>query len=168
MTNLKDLDLIVLSVPHRGEPSAYRIDAESFCRSVEDAAGERGQDAFYSTTPRQLLSDWSGATPESTPDEDADDGWIRDLGAAHGWDTPIYRADAILGEGVYTAEPVDRLAAAEAYEVSDLSALYVLKSETEARDLIARLLSEDAPRIGQCGPQRAAWALERLLDALAA
>lgn len=54
---------------------------------------------YQQTTARQLLADSGCAT-----DSEA-------LAAQYGWDTPLYRADYMLGQGIYQTEPVSELRA---------------------------------------------------------
>lgn len=65
----------------------------------------------------------------------------------------------------------DNLTAEERREIvmevcgEDLSGYRVCDGEAEARELLAWLRSDQAPRFGQCGPSTAAAALERILPA---
>jgi hypothetical protein len=53
---------------------------------------------------RELLTA-SGAAADAPNAPD----WIAELAGRHGWDTPLYRADALLEPGRYQPEPVSAL-----------------------------------------------------------
>ncbi len=89
--------------------------------------------------------------------------WIFDLAAAHGWDATLTQAGWLLGEGNYSAEPVDELKAAIAFWQDDLSGFWLVQSRAEAIDLLARLTGPQAPRVGKCGPEAAADVLARAM-----
>lgn len=156
-------DWIVLEVPHRGEPRAYAgVGRDSYLNGTYRAAERSGRAVFDRTTARELADNF-GVDADAAPAEfaEADAAWVADLGAKHGWDTPLYRADWLLEEGAYQPEPVDEVDAAIAYNGHDLSGYYVVTSHDECLALLAHLEGDNAPRIGQCGPVRAASALRR-------
>jgi len=95
---------------------------ELLLSGLEQASKDRsdGKVTFEKTTPRQMLDDLFGLAPERISPKDADDvKGVVALAINHGWDTPLYRADDLLGEGVYRAEPVDEMDALLAFAVHD-------------------------------------------------
>lgn len=89
-----------------------------------------GRTIFEAQTPRQLL-DMFGETPDSQEARE-EYGWIFDLAEKHGWDTTIYRADYLLGEGAYQAVPVTAFDACVAAVTHDLHSGRVFKTDEEA------------------------------------
>lgn len=56
----------------------------------------------------------------------------------HGWDTPLYRADALTGEGVLLAEAVDPFDASVAALAHDRKACRVCLSDEQAIGALQR------------------------------
>ena len=96
--------IYVVEFPHQARPSAwFAFEKEDFARKVRaKRAGDRV--IFAAETPRRQL-EATGHTPDSPEARSAQAG-IFELAEAHGWDTPLYRADYLLGDGIYQAEPV--------------------------------------------------------------
>lgn len=79
----------------------FAFNEEDFIRKVEAAhAATDTRVIFEQTTPRTLQAE------QSLPNV-----LLEQLITEHGMDTPLYRADYLLGEGVYQATPVSPLAA---------------------------------------------------------
>lgn len=108
---------------------------------------------------RELLEMFD-CTPQ-TPDVAARYPGICAMADAHGWDTPLYRADHLLAAGTYRAEPVSEgEASAAALRVRGDCRIYW--SESEATAAFERV---DDPA-WQHGGWRARWALREQLVAL--
>lgn len=78
----------------------FAFDEADFIRKVVVTFGQSPDMCIYrQTTARQLL-----AEPGIATDAEA-------LAAQYGWDAPLYRADYMLGQGVYQTEAVSELRA---------------------------------------------------------
>ncbi|WP_176256664.1 hypothetical protein [Derxia lacustris] len=124
--------IYVVEEPKQGDVKAwFAFDLPDFIRKVYALGGREPWEIYDVTSARELL-DLFDKTPE-TPGVKDDCPAVYALGEAHGWDTPLYRADALLGEGVYQPEPIeekDACAAAVAIRVDGLC--HVLWSDKEA------------------------------------
>ena len=106
--------IFVVELPEQGNPRAwFAYDDDDFARKVAASDPLDPWEIHDELTARDLLE----ASGHAGPDEGAREGSpaICALGDAHGWDTPLYRADHLLGRGVLRTEPVaerDALAAA--------------------------------------------------------
>ena len=158
-------DWYVLKIPHRGEPTAFRCSGrDDFIARHYAADRSLGGSIYQKTTPRELASDF-GSNEKTIADDIGDDPFLQeiaDLAQAYGWDTPMYRADYTREEGEYSPEPIDEVDAISAWASHDLSAWYLCRSEAEVLEALATLEGEHAPRVGQCGPIRAAAVLRKI------
>lgn len=111
-------------------------------------------------SPRELL-EMAGATPE-TPEVQQAHPTLWALGAAHGWDTLLYRADHLLGPGTYRAQPVSEAQAALAALQARGGECRVFWSAAEAMAAFERLADPFWAGAGW----RARWALRSQLVAL--
>lgn len=128
--------IYIVEFPHQARPSAwFAFDKEDFARKVQ-ARRSGGQTLFATATPRQLL-EAAGHTPDSSGARDAQAG-LFELAEAHGWDTPLYRADYLLGDGVYQAEPVSEFEAHVAAIAEDLQTCRVYMSDEAATNALYR------------------------------
>ena len=116
-----------------GEAKAwFAFDQQDFIRKVHALGGREPWEIYDVTSARELL-DLFDKTPD-TPGAKDDCPAIFALGEANGWDTPLYRADALLGAGVYQPEKVeekDACAAVIALANKD-GITHVLWSDAEA------------------------------------
>lgn len=97
--------IYVVEIPEHGDTRAwFAFDREDFARKL--AAGDPLQswEIYDLITPRELLG-LTERTPESMDARSACPA-ICALGDEHGWDTPLYRADHLLGRGIYQPQPV--------------------------------------------------------------
>lgn len=93
----------VVEVPWEGRPLAwFAFDEDDLIGKIRVRRTEAGQCIHAVASARELLAT-SGAEPGQPP------GWIAELAGRHGWDTPLYRADALLEPGRYQTEPVSVL-----------------------------------------------------------
>ncbi|MEY2891999.1 MAG: hypothetical protein RJA98_1907 [Pseudomonadota bacterium] len=86
----------------------FAYDAADFLRKVcaQDPLPEWA--VFDVVTPRELLEQAGDLTPDSAAVREANPALCA-LADAHGWDTPLYRADHLLGLGTFRPEPVSPL-----------------------------------------------------------
>ena len=154
--------LILVDVPHRGEPVAWTCyDPADLYRAADRSLPGRCRDWYSVSNAIWLLASMDGMW-------DGDDcPLLVEIGSGHvaslqslAPDTLVYRADYLLGDGVYTLEMPDQEEAALACLRSDLSSLYVVEQGMVV-DEIAILTGPDAPRIGQCGPVLVAIAIAK-------
>jgi hypothetical protein len=112
----------------------FAFDREDFSRKVRAAKEREGRVIFTVTSPRRLL-EAAGFTPES-PEAGASHGPIFELAEKHGWDTELYRADALLGEGIYEFEPVSEFEACVAALAEGLEACRIYLSDESATNAL--------------------------------
>jgi hypothetical protein len=128
--------IYVVEFPHQARPTAwFAFDGEDFARKVE---AKRADDRtiFFVATPRQQLES-VGCAPDS-PGARTEYAGIFDLAERYGWDTILYRADYLLGEGVYQAEPASELDACVAAIAHGLRACRVYLSDGAAMAALYR------------------------------
>lgn len=96
--------IYVVEFPQQGRPTAwFAFDKQDFTRKVQ-ARRASDKTLFEAVTPRQQL-EAAGYTPDS-PGARSEQARTFELAEANGWDTMLYRADYLLGEGVYQSGPV--------------------------------------------------------------
>ncbi|WP_042270753.1 hypothetical protein [Paraburkholderia heleia] len=99
--------IYVVELPVGGKPKAwFAYDEADFARKVAASDPLRPEEIYDSVTPRELL-EFSGQAPDVGARTQYPS--ICAIGDAHGWDTPLYRADYLLGRGVCQHEPVTLL-----------------------------------------------------------
>lgn len=95
----------VLEMPEHGEPSAwFAYNYDDFAIKVAADDPLREHEIFDVFTARDLLE--SVGHTHLTSEARAAFPAITALGDAHGWDTVLYRADHLLGRGVFSDKPV--------------------------------------------------------------
>jgi hypothetical protein len=93
----------VLEVPWEGRPLAwFAFDQDDLIGKIRMRRTAAGACIHAVASARELLVT-SGAAADAPPD------WIAELASRHGWDRPLYRADALLEPGLYQPEPVSAL-----------------------------------------------------------
>lgn len=103
----------MLQLPADGVPRAwFAFDEEDLLRKTAQATG-RAEWALWDRRSARELLDLFDCTPD-TPGLDQRLPGIAALGREQGWDRPLVRADAVLGEGLYSAEPVTPVQACRA------------------------------------------------------
>ena len=127
--------IYVVEVPEEGKPFAwFAFEEEDLARKVQNTKNREGWTIFESATPRGLL-EAKGKTPE-TPGAESDHGDIFELAKTHGWDTALYRADYLLGQGKYQTESVEKFEACFAAVKHDLKTCRMyLSDEVAAAEL---------------------------------
>lgn len=132
--------IYIVEYPPAGRAHAwFAFDGEDLARKLAAAGGRHEAEIYSEISVRELLAA-VGETPRS-PGAIARFPAICALGERHGWDTTLYRADDLLGEGVLQPEPVretDALLAALARRVrhcrvfwSDAEAAAALEQDPE-------------------------------------
>lgn len=97
--------IYVVEIPEGGDASAwFAFDREDFARKLAAGDALQAWEIYDVNSARELL-ELLGHTPES-PDARSACPAICALGDEHGWDTPLYRADYLLGRGVYRVQAV--------------------------------------------------------------
>ena len=83
------------------------------CWAEEDSESS-GQTVFWRGTMRQMLKEYSSLSPDDewTEDDHEESDWIARIADEFGWDTILYRADYLFGEGEYTHRECTHLEAA--------------------------------------------------------
>lgn len=97
--------IYVVELPNPGDPRAwFAYDDEDFARKVATSDPLKPWEIHDEVTARDLLEGCGQAAPDAQARERFPA--ICALGDEHGWDTPLYRADHLLGRGVFRTEPV--------------------------------------------------------------
>lgn len=121
----------VVEFPEQGKPRAwFAFDYQDFARKVYASDARRDWEIFDVVSPRELL-DMLDTTPETAGVRDTFPA-ICSLADLHGWNTPLYRADYLLGGGVYQAEAVTESSACAAALVQRGKACGIYWSDIQA------------------------------------
>lgn len=97
--------IYVVEIPEPGDPMAwFAYDDDDFERKVVATDPLQAWEIHDAVTARELLEDVGHATPDAGAR--ARFPAICALGDTHGWDTRLYRADHLLGRGVFQVQPV--------------------------------------------------------------
>ena len=156
---------LVLSIPHRGEPTTWWADNEpDFCDTVMESYADSGFVVWEQTTAAEMAANF-GVSPAHSMEEFRVEGAVRifDLAQQYGWDTPLYRADKYNNDdgAIYQPDEISLLDACIAAAAHDVSGFYLCRNPDEYHDVYAELTGPNAPRVGQCGPRVAAAALKK-------
>ncbi|MBK1687131.1 hypothetical protein [Rubrivivax gelatinosus] len=123
--------IYVLECPPAGTPRAwFAYDAEDLVERVADRRGLKPWEVWDRRSARELLA-MCGEQPDA-PGVGERLPALCALGAEHGWDTALYRADALLGRGVLAAQEVRPLQACGAVLAADGTAVRIWPDETSA------------------------------------
>jgi len=123
--------IYVVEFPDSGRANAwFAFDADDFARKVYASDARKEWEIFDVVTVRELLEGLE-RTLESAG-LDAEFPALFALGERHGWDTPLYRADYLLGAGVLQAQAVSESAACHAALNGRGGRCLVYWSDTEA------------------------------------
>ncbi|BCO25857.1 hypothetical protein MIZ03_0736 [Rhodoferax lithotrophicus] len=102
--------IYVLELPENGAPRAwFAYDDEDFSRKVAASDPLESWEIHDDVTALGLLNDVGHPVADATAREQFPA--ICALGDEHGWHTPLYRADYVLGRGVFRTAPVEDRAA---------------------------------------------------------
>jgi hypothetical protein len=97
--------IYVIEFPEQGRAHAwFAFEMQDLMRKIYAADTRKEWEIFDVMTARELL-ELSDKTPD-TANVRVEFPAICSLGDQHGWDTPLYRADYLLGEGVFRTEAV--------------------------------------------------------------
>jgi hypothetical protein len=123
--------IYVVEVAVTGKAQAwFAFEEQDLARKVRASRERQGWTIFETGSPRQLL-ETHGRTPDSPGAAEQHDEVFR-LAARHGWDAVLYRADYLLEQGVYQAEPVTEIEACFAAIKHDLKTCRMYLSDAEA------------------------------------
>ena len=101
--------ILVLEVPHQGKPRCwFAFDHDDFIGKVAGQLSGNIDGVIYHCATARELQNQCRAT--STTD-DQEQAAIQVLAHAHGWDTPLYRADYLLAPGIYQPDEVSEFMA---------------------------------------------------------
>ncbi|MDP2026619.1 hypothetical protein [Sulfuriferula sp.] len=102
--------IYIVEIPHQKRPHAwFAFSREDFVRKVRATRAREGWVIFETLSARERLAAL-GMQP-GTPDAAQMHADLFELARNHGWDTPLYRADHVFGQGVWQAEAVDEFEA---------------------------------------------------------
>lgn len=142
------------------DPQAwFAFDDQDLLHKVSSAVDASPWEIWDCTSARELLDLVDEAPDRPGVHERFPAMWA--LGEREGWDTPLYRADALLGAGIFRREPVRPLDAC-------IAALRARGGELRVyADEPAALAAADAPDpwFDRPGGWRARWALREQLIA---
>lgn len=123
--------IYIVEFPDQGRVrSWFAFDTDDFARKVYASDELDEWEIFDIVTVRELL-EGVGETPESAtanPKFPA----IYGMGKQHGWDTPLYRADYLLGAGNFQPEPIREAEACAAALARRVKLCRVYWSDSEA------------------------------------
>jgi hypothetical protein len=129
--------IYILEFPAQGRArSWFAFDSDDFARKVYASDARDEWEIFDVVTARELL-EGAGETPESPTARQNFPG-IFGMGKQHGWDTPLYRADYLLGAGNFQPEPVSESAACAAALAQRVKLCRVYWSDAEATAALER------------------------------
>ena len=150
----------LVELPEPAHPRAwFAFDADDLLRKTAARLGVDAWSIWDRTSARELLE-----LVDHTPDDPAARSAFPAmcaLGEQHGWDTALYRADALLGPGVLQTQAVDPVDACVA-ALSQRQPLRCYRDDSAAMAAFERGDAEFAPH----GDWHARWALREQLVAL--
>jgi hypothetical protein len=150
----------VIEMPADASPHAwFAFDEDDLLRKTAALLDCEPWSVWDQTSARELL-ELSDLRPEEARAREAYPALCA-LGEAHGWDTPLYRADALRGAGMLSPEAVV-VAEACAAALRQRHAMRLYGDDTAAMGAFERGESEFAPH----GDWHARWALREQLVAL--
>lgn len=123
--------IYVVEFPEQGRANAwFAFERQDFVRKVYVSDARKEWEIFDVVTARELI-ELLDTTPEAS---DARDKFpaICSLADQHGWDTPLYRADYLLGAGVFQAEAVTETDACVAALAQRMKTCRIFWSDTQA------------------------------------
>ncbi len=127
----------VIEFPDEGRVHAwFAFGMEDFLRKVYASDARRDYEIFDVVTPCELL-EMQGKTPGEDGVRDAFPA-ICSLGDVHGWDTPLYRADYLLGDGMLEINAVGETDACLAALAKRNREIRVYWSDVEATAALER------------------------------
>ena len=123
--------IYVVEFPEQGRAHAwFAFDKQDLMRKIYVADKKKEWEIFDVVTARELL-ELPGKTPD-TPNVCDEFPAICNLADQHGWDTPLYRADYLLGDGVFQPTAVTETEACIAALTRRTKACKIYWSDTQA------------------------------------
>jgi hypothetical protein len=123
--------IITVEVPHNGRPRAwFAFNEDDFIRKVKAQQPPEDAVIFATMTARELLQLSEMVSDSAVKQTHVAD--VQVLADAHGWDTPLYRADHLLAPGIYQAEEVSEFVAHVAAVAQHLQLCRVYQDEEDA------------------------------------
>jgi len=123
--------IYVVEFPEQGRANAwFAFERQDFVRKVYVSDARKEWEIFDVVTARELL-DLLDTTPEASDVRDKFPA-ICGLADQYGWDTPLYRADYLLGAGVFQAEAVTETDACVAALTQRMKTCRIYWSDTQA------------------------------------
>ncbi len=123
--------IYVVEFPAQGRAHAwFAFDQQDLARKTYATDNRKEWEIFDVVTVRELL-DMVGKTGD-TPDARAEFPAICSLGDEHGLDMPLYRADYLLGAGVFQAQAVSETDACVAALMQRTTGCKIFWSDSEA------------------------------------
>ena len=123
--------IYVIEFPEQGRANAwFAFDKQDLMRKIYAGDTRPEWEIYDVVTPRELL-DMYGKTPETADVRETLPAICR-LGDQHGWDTPLYRADDLLGLGVFQTEAVTETDACVAALATRNKEIKIYWSDTQA------------------------------------
>ena len=121
--------IYVVEFPHQGRPHAwFAFNRDDFVRKVHAIRAHEGWVIYEALSVRERVA----ACGTDTPDAARTQADLLELARVHGWDALLYRADPVLGQGVWHAEPVDAFDACVAALAHELKTCRVHLSDEQA------------------------------------
>ena len=149
--------IYVVEFPEQGRAHAwFAFEKQDLMRKIYVTDTRKEWEIFDVVTARELL-ELPGKTPD-TPDVRDEFPAICSLADQYGWDTPLYRADYLLGDGVFQPEAVTETDACVAALTRRTKACKIYWSDTQA----TAALENDPIFDSEAG----SWARDALRDQL--
>ena len=97
----------IVELPEHGSPRAwFAFDGDDLLAKTGLTLARQSWTIWDCTSVRELLGGPAGVPDEPGADVSELPSALLALGREHGWDTPLYRADDVLGEGRLETLPV--------------------------------------------------------------
>lgn len=123
--------IYVIEFPEQGKVHAwFAFDRQDLMRKIYAGDARSEWEIYDVVTPRELL-DMHGKSPETADVREVLPA-ICGLGDQYGWDTPLYRADDLLGEGVFQPQAVSETDACVAALTRRSTQCKIYWSDTQA------------------------------------
>lgn len=123
--------IYVIEFPEQGRVHAwFAFEKQDLLRKIYASDTRKEWEIFDVVTARELL-EMFGTTPE-TGDAREKFPAICSLGEEHGWDTELYRADYLLGEGEFQTRAVSEIDACVAALMQRSKECRIFWSDTQA------------------------------------
>ena len=123
--------IYVIEFPEQGRAHAwFAFEKQDLMRKIYAEDTRHECEIFDVVTASELL-EMHGKTPDTDGVRDALPA-ICNLGDQHGWDTPLYRADYLLGEGVFQTGAVTETGACVAALAKRNKDIKIYWSDTQA------------------------------------